>query len=188
MRTNAAAHPWRTSLAWSAVFRAAGLSIFGLIAWLWLFSAAGPAWRAVSLVAAQALAALAGVAWYLPRARAERQWRAALDQYGEQEQAKRSGAGRARCPRPRAHRDGRAAQANRDGVLPGRAGRPDPPRKFNDGELTWCADLGPRCAVRACDSHSVALARRPEQVDASCIPINGCADIQEHPESGIAGA
>jgi CBS-domain-containing membrane protein len=77
MRTNAAAHPWRTSPAWSAVFRAAGLSIFVLIAWLWLFSADGPAWRAVSLVAAQALAALAGVAWYLPRARAERRWRAA---------------------------------------------------------------------------------------------------------------
>jgi 4-amino-4-deoxy-L-arabinose transferase-like glycosyltransferase len=114
MRTNTAARPWRTSLAWSAVFRAAGLSIFGLIAWLWLFSADGPAWRAVSLVAAQALAALAGVAWYLPRARAERRWRAALDHYGEQEQALHdhrlqgrtggtlasTGAGRDRCPRP----------------------------------------------------------------------------------------
>ena len=82
MRTNAAAHKWRTSLAWSAVFRAGGLSIFGLFAWLWLCSADGPALRAVSLIAAQALAALAGVAWYLPRARAERRWRAALDQYG----------------------------------------------------------------------------------------------------------
>jgi hypothetical protein len=88
MKTNAAAHTWRTSLAWSAVFRAAGLSVFGLIIWFCLFSA-GPAWRAVSLVAAQALAALAGVAWYLPRARTERRWRAALDHYGEQEQAKR---------------------------------------------------------------------------------------------------
>jgi hypothetical protein len=83
MRTNAAAHKWRTSLAWSAVFRAAVLSIFGSIVWLWLFSADGPAGRAVSLVAVQALAALAGVAWYLPRARAERRWHAALDQYGE---------------------------------------------------------------------------------------------------------
>jgi hypothetical protein len=114
MRTNAAAHPWQTSLAWSAVFRAAGLSIFGLIAWLWLFSADGPAWGTVSLIAAQALAALAGIAWYLPRARAERRWRAALDQYGEQEQAHHdrriqgrtggalvnTGAGRGRCPRP----------------------------------------------------------------------------------------
>jgi hypothetical protein len=89
MRINIAAHKWRMSLAWSAVFRAAGLSLFGLIVWLWLFPADGPAWRAVSLVAVQALAALAGVAWYLPRARAERRWRAALDQYGDQEQAKR---------------------------------------------------------------------------------------------------
>jgi hypothetical protein len=89
MRTNAATHEWRSSLARSAVFRAAGLSIIGLIAWLWLFSADGPAWGGVSLVAVQALAALAGVAWYLPRARAERRWRAALDHYGEQELAKR---------------------------------------------------------------------------------------------------
>jgi 4-amino-4-deoxy-L-arabinose transferase-like glycosyltransferase len=89
MSTNATTHAWRTYLAWSAVFRAAGLSIFGLIIWFWLFSADGPPWRAVSLVAVLALAALAGVAWYLSRARVERRWRAALDQYGEQEQAKR---------------------------------------------------------------------------------------------------
>jgi hypothetical protein len=88
MRADIAAQPWRTSLAWSAVSRAAGLSIFGLVAWLWLFSADGPAWRAVSLAAVLALAALAGVAWYLPRARAERQWRAVLDRYAEQQQAK----------------------------------------------------------------------------------------------------
>lgn len=88
MRTDAAAYPWRTSLVWSAVCRAVGLAIFGFIAWLWLFSANGPAWRTVSLVAAQTVAALAGVAWYLPRASAERRWRAALDQYAEQEQAK----------------------------------------------------------------------------------------------------
>ena len=94
MRTNAAGHSWRTSLAWSAVFRAAGLSIFGLIGWFRLFAADGPAWRAVSLVAVLALAALAGVAWYLPRARAERRWRAALDHYAEQEQAKRTGLSR----------------------------------------------------------------------------------------------
>jgi hypothetical protein len=92
MRTNAAADKWRTSLAWSAVFRAAGLSIFGLIVWLWLFSADGPPGSAGSLLAVQLLAALAGVAWYLPRARAERRWRAALDHYGEQELAKQ-GAG-----------------------------------------------------------------------------------------------
>jgi hypothetical protein len=88
MTTNAAAPEWRTSLVWSAVFRAVGLSIVGLSGWLWLFSADGPAWRAVSLVQVQALAGLAGLAWYLPRARAERRWRAALDHYGEQELAK----------------------------------------------------------------------------------------------------
>jgi hypothetical protein len=85
VRTNAAAQPWRASLAWSAVSRAAGLSIIGLIAWLWLFSAAGTPWGAVSLVAVQALAALAGVAWYLARARAEGRWRAALERYCQQE-------------------------------------------------------------------------------------------------------
>jgi hypothetical protein len=89
MRTNAAAYKWRTSLAWSAVIRAAGWSILGLIAWLWLFPADGPVWRAVWLVEAQVLAGLAGVAWYLPRARAERRWRAALDHYGELQLAKR---------------------------------------------------------------------------------------------------
>ena len=88
MQTNAAAHRWRASLAWSAVFRAAGLSIFGLVVWRWLFSADGPPGRVASLVAVQALAALVGVAWYLPRARIERRWRAALDFYAEQEQAK----------------------------------------------------------------------------------------------------
>ena len=88
MQTDTADHKWRTSLAWSAVFRAAGLSIFGLVVWLWLFSADGPPWRAVSLVVVQALAALLGVTWYLPRVRTERRWRAALDLYGEREQAK----------------------------------------------------------------------------------------------------
>jgi hypothetical protein len=65
--------------------RAAGCSAIGLLVWLWLFSADGPAWKALSLLAVQALAALAGVAWYLPRARAERRWRAALELYAEQE-------------------------------------------------------------------------------------------------------
>jgi hypothetical protein len=76
------------SLAWTAVWRAAGWSILGIIAWFWLFPDDGPAWRAISLVAVEVLAALAGIAWYLPRARAERQWRAALDRYAEQEQAR----------------------------------------------------------------------------------------------------
>jgi hypothetical protein len=89
MRTNATTHPWRTSLAWSAVLRAAGVSIIGFIGWLWFSSTDGSAWKADPLVAVLALAALVGVAWYLPRARTERRWRAAVDQYGEQEQAER---------------------------------------------------------------------------------------------------
>jgi hypothetical protein len=88
MTIHATAHPWRTPLAWSAVFRAVGVSIIGFIGWLWFSSADGPAWKAVSLVAVLALAALVVVAWYLPRARTERRWRAALDRYAEQEQAK----------------------------------------------------------------------------------------------------
>jgi hypothetical protein len=100
MKTNPAAHTRQTSLAWSAVFRAAGLSIFGLIVWLWLFAAEGLPWSAVSLVAVQALAALAGVVWYLPRARAERRWRAAMDHYGEQELAKQRAGSPANVPPP----------------------------------------------------------------------------------------
>jgi hypothetical protein len=88
MSTDETTQPWRTSLAWSAVFRAAGLSIIGFLGWLWFSSADGPAWTAVSLVTILALAALVGVAWYLPRARAEEKWRAALEYYAEQEQAK----------------------------------------------------------------------------------------------------
>jgi hypothetical protein len=87
MSSDAATHKWRTSLAWSAVFRAGGVAIIGFIGWLWFPAADGSAENAVSLGAVLALAALVGVAWYLPRARAERRWRAALDQYAEQEQA-----------------------------------------------------------------------------------------------------
>jgi hypothetical protein len=100
MATYATTHPWRTSLAWSAVFRAARLLIFGLIGWLWFFSAADSAWRAVSLVAALALAALVGVTWWLSRARAERRQRAALDAYAEKEQAKRTYSARNSHARP----------------------------------------------------------------------------------------
>src|SRR5262249_20188187 len=90
MRTTAIAHTWRTSLAWSAVFRAARLSIFGFIAWLWFFAAADSASRTVSLVAVLALATVVGITWYASRARADRRWRAALDRYAQQEQAKRT--------------------------------------------------------------------------------------------------
>jgi hypothetical protein len=64
--------------------------IFGLIGWLLFVSAADSAWRAVSLAAVVALAALVGITWYLSRARADRQWRAALDVYAKQELAKRT--------------------------------------------------------------------------------------------------
>ena len=88
MRTNAAAHPWQASLAWSAVSRAARMSIFGFIGWFWFLSADDSAWKAVPLVAALGLAALVGITWYASRARADRRWRAALDRYARQDQAK----------------------------------------------------------------------------------------------------
>jgi hypothetical protein len=88
MKTTAIAHTRRTSLAWSAVWRAARLSIFGFIGWFLFLSAHESAWRAVSLVAVLALAALVSITWYAVRARADRRWRAALDRYAQQEQAK----------------------------------------------------------------------------------------------------
>jgi hypothetical protein len=54
-----------------------------LIGWLLIVSAANSAWRLVSLAAGLALAALVGITWYLPRARAARRWRAALDAYAK---------------------------------------------------------------------------------------------------------
>jgi hypothetical protein len=48
MTTSAMAHPWRTSLAWSAVFRAARLLAFGFLGGLWLSAADDPARRALS--------------------------------------------------------------------------------------------------------------------------------------------
>jgi hypothetical protein len=90
MRTQETARDWRTSLAWSAIFRAVRLSIIGFIGWLLFVSAADDAtWKAISLVAVVALAGLVGITWYLSRARFERRWRAALyDAYAQQEQAK----------------------------------------------------------------------------------------------------
>jgi hypothetical protein len=90
MTTYATTHPWRTSLAWSAVFRAARLAIFGFMGWLWFSSADDSAWKAVSLVTALALAALIGITWFLACARAQRRWRAELDRYAELEEAKRT--------------------------------------------------------------------------------------------------
>ncbi len=90
MTNNSTAWSLRTVLARSAFFRAVRLLIFGLIGWLLFVSATDSAWRAVSLAAALAVAALVGITWYLSRARAERRWRAALDAYAEKEQAKRT--------------------------------------------------------------------------------------------------
>jgi formate hydrogenlyase subunit 3/multisubunit Na+/H+ antiporter MnhD subunit len=87
MTTNATTHPWRTSLAWSAAFSAAGLFCFGFLGGLWLFWAGAPAGKAVSLAAVLTLAALVGVTWFLSRARADRRWRAALDRYAERQMA-----------------------------------------------------------------------------------------------------
>jgi hypothetical protein len=64
--------------------------ILRLASWLWFFAAGDSAWRAVSLVAVLAVAALVGITWYLSRAHADRRWRAALDRYAQQEQAKRT--------------------------------------------------------------------------------------------------
>jgi hypothetical protein len=73
------------------------VSLIGFISWLWFSAADDTAWKAVALIAILALAALVGVAWYLPRARTERRWRAALERYVEREQAK--GASPGRTPR-----------------------------------------------------------------------------------------
>ena len=90
MKNNVTARSPTISPVWSDVFRAVRLLIFGLIGWLWFVSAADSAWRAVSLAAVLALAALVGVTWYLSRIRTERRWRASLDVYAKQEQTKRT--------------------------------------------------------------------------------------------------
>ena len=90
MKSNVTARSREMSLVWSDVFRADRLLTFGLIGWLWFISAADSAWKAVSLAAVLALAALVGITWYLSRARAERRWRAALDAYAEKERVKRT--------------------------------------------------------------------------------------------------
>jgi predicted membrane channel-forming protein YqfA (hemolysin III family) len=88
MTTIQTARSLRMSLTWPALFRAVRLFLFGLIGWLLLISKADSASRGVSLAAVLALAALVGVMWYLSRAHADRRWRAALDAYAKQEQAK----------------------------------------------------------------------------------------------------
>jgi hypothetical protein len=90
MATNTMTHPRRTSLAWSAVFRAARLLAFGLLGWVSLSSADDPSLKAVSLIAVLGLATTVSVTWYLSRARADRRWRSAWDRFSQQELAKRT--------------------------------------------------------------------------------------------------
>jgi hypothetical protein len=90
MSTNEPVSIGRMSPARSAVFRAARWLSFAFIAWLWFFSADDSAWKAVALVAVLGIVALRSIKWYVARARSERRWRAALDLYAEQEQAKRT--------------------------------------------------------------------------------------------------
>jgi membrane protein YdbS with pleckstrin-like domain len=85
MTTNETVRSRGMFVGWSAVFRAVRLLIFGLIGWLWFVLATDSAWKAISLAAVLALAALVGITWYLSRVRAERRWRAALDAYAKHE-------------------------------------------------------------------------------------------------------
>ena len=101
MTTNGTFRSRGVSLVWSAVFQVVRLLTFWLIGWLLFVSAADSAWRAVSLAAVLALAALVGITSYLSRARFERRWRAALDDaYAKQEQAKRTNSRRNFHARP----------------------------------------------------------------------------------------
>ena len=85
MTSNQIARSRRSSVFWSAISRAARLLFFGLVGWIWCVAAADTAWRAVSLAAILALAALVAVTWYLSRVLAERMSPAAPDGYAERE-------------------------------------------------------------------------------------------------------
>jgi hypothetical protein len=89
MMTNRTARSLQLALIWFAVWVAGGLFIAWSIDWLWFLSADSSTRNALALAVVLALGGLAGLAWYLSRARADRRWRAALDRYAGQEQAKR---------------------------------------------------------------------------------------------------
>ena len=89
MRTNKVTSSRWLLLARPTALGIAGLSGVGSVVWLWFFSADDASRRVVSLVAVTVLAALLGLTWYASLARADRRWRAALDRYAEQEEAKR---------------------------------------------------------------------------------------------------
>jgi hypothetical protein len=88
MKTTAIAYSRRASLAWSAVSRVARLSVFGFIGWFLFLSGDDSPWKTVAVVGVMGVAALVGITWFVSRAVAERRWRALLDRYAEQEQAK----------------------------------------------------------------------------------------------------
>jgi hypothetical protein len=93
MATNPMTHPRRTSLARSAVFRAARLLAFGLLGWVSFSSADDPSLKAVSLIAVLGVATTVSVTWYLSRARAERRWRTAVAGPSSEAASPRSTAG-----------------------------------------------------------------------------------------------
>jgi hypothetical protein len=121
MRTNAVAHPWWTSLAWSAVSRVVVLSILGFVGCPSFVSADDSAWKADSLIAAMALTAVVGGIRCLRRAGTERRWRAALNRYAEQEQAKGT----------RSQRDSNA-RPQPEVPTPHSRKRPDPVRSYTE--------------------------------------------------------
>src|SRR5262249_1281651 len=89
MRTNKVTPSRWLLLAWPAALGIAGLSVVGAAVWLWFFSADDASRRVVSLGAVRGLGGVLGLTWDGSRARADRRWRAALDRYAEQEEAKR---------------------------------------------------------------------------------------------------
>jgi hypothetical protein len=93
MATDTMTHPRRTSLAWSAIFRAARLLAFGFLGWGSLSSADDPSLKAVSLIAVLGLATIVSVTWYLSRARAERRWQAAVARPSSRAASPRSSSG-----------------------------------------------------------------------------------------------
>ena len=109
MKTTVVIQNWRTFLDWSAVSRAARLSIFGLVGWFWFLSSDNSAWNAIVPGAVLGLAVLVAVTWYAARAwfasraLADRRWRAALDHYAQRELDRYNEQGQAK----RNHRGGR---------------------------------------------------------------------------------
>ena len=89
MAADTMTHPRRTSLAWSAVFRAARLLAFGFLGWVSLSSKDDPSLKTVSMIAVLGLATTVSVTWYLSRARAECHRWAAWNHHAEAEQAEK---------------------------------------------------------------------------------------------------